>query len=196
MQLFRLSLPQIMSAESALGARSIAAGNRKAKKKGVSVSKKAGLQFPVGRIRRYLKRGKYANRVGLGAGVYLAAVLEYLSAEILELSGNVARDAKRQRIQPRHMKLAIANDEDLAALLKHALWPKSGVQPHIHKVLLPKKKEKKPKADAEEGEEKDDAAVSGGSAATGGKIKATGKGKGKGKAAKAAAKLAEDVGVT
>ena len=41
-------------------------------------SNKAGLQFPVARIGRYLKRGKYASRVGAGAPVYLAAVLEYL----------------------------------------------------------------------------------------------------------------------
>ena len=42
---------------------------------------KAGLQFPVSRIGRYLKKGKYATRVGQGASVYLAAVLEYLTAE-------------------------------------------------------------------------------------------------------------------
>jgi hypothetical protein len=43
---------------------------------------KAGLQFPVGRIGRYLKKGRYAQRVGTGAPVYLAAVLEYLAAEV------------------------------------------------------------------------------------------------------------------
>ncbi|PNX68047.1 histone H2A, partial [Trifolium pratense] len=41
-----------------------------------------GLQFPVGRIGRYLKKGRYAQRVGTGAPVYLAAVLEYLAAEV------------------------------------------------------------------------------------------------------------------
>ena len=51
-------------------------------KKSVSKSTKAGLQFPVGRIARYLKKGKYATRIGAGAPVYLAAVLEYLSAEV------------------------------------------------------------------------------------------------------------------
>ena len=62
-----------------------------------SRSAKAGLQFPVGRIHRLLKRGNYAQRVGAGAPVYLAAVLEYLAAEILELAGNAARDNKKQR---------------------------------------------------------------------------------------------------
>jgi histone H2A len=51
--------------------------------KAVSRSSKAGLQFPVGRIARYLKTGKYAERVGAGAPVYLSAVLEYLAAEVL-----------------------------------------------------------------------------------------------------------------
>ena len=76
-----------------------------------------GLQFPVGRIGRYLRQGKYAKRMGAGAPVYLAAVLEYLTAEILELAGNAARDNKRSRITPRHITLAVRNDEELNKLL-------------------------------------------------------------------------------
>ncbi|KAI4530886.1 hypothetical protein MG293_018744 [Ovis ammon polii] len=45
---------------------------------------RAGLQFPVGRIYRLLHKGSYVERVGAGAPVYLAAVLEYLMAEVLE----------------------------------------------------------------------------------------------------------------
>ena len=66
--------------------------------KGTSRSAKAGLQFPVGRIHRLLRKGNYAQRVGAGAPVYLAAVLEYLTAEILELAGNAARDNKKSRV--------------------------------------------------------------------------------------------------
>ncbi|XP_047258433.1 histone H2A.1-like, partial [Capsicum annuum] len=83
------------------------AGGRKggSKKKAVTRSVKAGLQFPVGRIARYLKKGRYAQRVGSGAPIYLAAVLEYLTAEVLELAGNEARDNKKTRIIPRHLLL-------------------------------------------------------------------------------------------
>lgn len=70
-------------------------------RKSVSRSSRAGLQFPVGRIGKYLKKGKYSKRLGAGAPVYLAAVMEYLAAEVLELAGNAARDNKKSRIIPR-----------------------------------------------------------------------------------------------
>jgi histone H2A len=108
-------------------------------KKATSSSAKAGLQFPVGRIGRYLRNGKYATRMGAGAPVYLAAVLEYLTAEILELAGNAARDNKKSRIVPRHITLAVKNDEELNKLLGGVTIASGGVLPNIHAVLLPKK---------------------------------------------------------
>ena len=107
--------------------------------KAATKATKAGLQFPVGRIGRYLKNGKYATRVGAGAPVYLAAVLEYLCAEILELAGNAARDNKKARIVPRHLQLAVRNDEELNKLLGGVTIASGGVLPNIHAVLLPKK---------------------------------------------------------
>ncbi|KZS94464.1 histone-fold-containing protein [Sistotremastrum niveocremeum HHB9708] len=107
--------------------------------KSLSRSAKAGLQFPVGRIHRLLKKGNYAQRVGAGAPVYLAAVLEYLAAEILELAGNAARDNKKQRIVPRHLQLAIRNDEELNKLLGSVVISQGGVVPFIHSELLPSK---------------------------------------------------------
>jgi histone H2A len=120
-----------------------AAGRGKSKGgKSVSRSKKAGLQFPVGRVHRFLKQGKYASRIGAGAPVYLAAVLEYLAAEILELAGNAARDNKKARIIPRHVQLAVRNDEELNKLLADVTIAAGGVLPNIHSVLLPKKSKK------------------------------------------------------
>ena len=111
-------------------------------KKSTTASAKAGLQFPVGRIGRYLRQGKYATRMGAGAPVYLAAVLEYLCAEILELAGNAARDNKKSRIVPRHITLAVKNDEELNRLLGSVTIAAGGVLPNIHAVLLPKKSSK------------------------------------------------------
>ncbi len=121
-------------------------GRGKGKAKGTKSktrSSRAGLQFPVGRIHRLLRKGNYAERVGAGAPVYLAAVLEYLSAEILELAGNAARDNKKSRIIPRHLQLAVRNDEELNKLLSGVTIAQGGVLPNIQAVLLPKKTEKK-----------------------------------------------------
>ncbi len=102
-------------------------------------SARAGLQFPVGRIHRFMRKGNYAERIGAGAPVYVAAVLEYLTAEILELAGNAAKDNKKSRIIPRHLQLAIRNDEELNKLLQGVTIAQGGVLPNIQAVLLPKK---------------------------------------------------------
>ena len=119
-----------------------------AKAKGVKSktrSSRAGLQFPVGRVHRFLRKGNYAHRVGAGAPVYLAAVLEYLAAEILELAGNAARDNKKSRIIPRHLQLAVGNDEELNKLMSGVTIAQGGVLPNIQAVLLPKKSNAKSK---------------------------------------------------
>ena len=115
------------------------AGRGKTGGKSQNRSAKAGLQFPVGRIGRYLKTGKYAERVGAGAPVYLAAVLEYLAAEVLELAGNAAKENKKTRIIPRHIQLAVRNDEELNKLMSNTTIASGGVLPSIHPSLIPSK---------------------------------------------------------
>ena len=112
------------------------------KAKPQSRSSRAGLQFPVSRVHRYMKKGNYATQVGNGAGVYMAAVVleyQYLTAEVLELAGNASRDNKKTRIVPRHLQLAIKNDDELNKLLAGVTISEGGVLPHVHAVLLPKK---------------------------------------------------------
>ena len=87
--------------------------NKKATRKPPkSKSKKAGLVFSVSRAHNRLKQDRYATRVRIlhflgdlfylsfsiqvrvNAAVYMAATLEYLVAEVLELAGNCARYLK------------------------------------------------------------------------------------------------------
>lgn len=90
----------------------------------------------MGRLARYLRRQRVASRIGAGAPVYLGAVLEYLAAEILELAGNAAKDNKKTRIVPRHVQLAVRNDEELNKLFGGVTIASGGVLPNIHATLL------------------------------------------------------------
>lgn len=118
---------------------------------------RAGLLIPPSLARRYFgsKKGKTKvqkfmvgtnMRVGSLAPVFLAATLEYLTAEIIELSGNAARDNKRQRINVRHLFLAVGGDEELKEIIFNRLrvvLGSSGVLPFIHSSLLTTKKTKR-----------------------------------------------------
>ncbi len=99
----------------------------------VSRSSRAGLSFPVGRIARMLKNGRYSQRVGVGAPVYLAAVLEYLVAEILEVSVMVVRQKKKARIVPRFIFLGLKEDEEFRRLFNNTIITGSGVKPMARK---------------------------------------------------------------
>ena len=98
-------------------------------------SSRAGLTFPVGRLARYLKKGRFAKNVGAGAPVYVAAVLEYLTAELLELAGNAAKDNKKNRITPRHICMAVRNDEEFNKYMGKATIAAGGVVPNVHAAL-------------------------------------------------------------
>ena len=102
-------------------------------------AKRAGLQFPPSLLKKIIK--SYTNkRIGQGSPVYLAAVMEYLCAEILELAGNAAHDNRRSRITARDLQLCIRNDEELNNLFHNVFIPGGGVLLGIHSALLPKKK--------------------------------------------------------
>lgn len=117
------------------------------KKKGEKVEKStkadmAGLTVSPSRIRKLMSNYQgMGMRMGDTSSVYMAAVIEYLMAEVLELSGNLARDNNKVRITSRDLFLVIENDEELRKLAKdmNFILTNAGVLPHIHTELLPKK---------------------------------------------------------
>lgn len=110
----------------------------KSKKRPLSRSVRSGLHFPVGRIHRFLKqRVAMRNRVGASAAVYTSAILEYITAEVLELAGLISTKQKYKRITPRHLCLAIRGDDELDTLTR-ATIAGGGVSPDT-KIM--KKKE-------------------------------------------------------
>jgi len=121
---------------------SLPAKSKKSEKKANSRSKRAGLKFPVKRIDRYMRVVLPGKRFTEDAGVSMAAMMEYMIAEVLELAGNVAADQKRTRITPRAIKLGIQGDTELKKLLDDVYIPGAGVEPGFSPALLPKKKGK------------------------------------------------------
>ena len=121
------------------GTEAVSRRKTEAPKKKISITKRSGLQFSVPRVLKNLK-GNYPNtgakKIKPTAAIYMAAILEYLSAEILELAGNASKELRKKTVQPRHLLLAIKGDAELDTLIK-ATIPGGGVIPHIHKFLFP-----------------------------------------------------------
>lgn len=111
--------------------------------KGERKERKCGLAFPVGRIEGMMRKN-IKGRITETAPIGMAAVLEYLSAEILELAGNAARDFKRARVNRRCIMLALMNDQEFVDLIEgNKMTIPGGVIPNIRPELLPTKKAKK-----------------------------------------------------
>lgn len=82
--------------------------------------------------------GNYAKRITADAAICMAGVLEYLTAEILELSGDACAQNNRARIIPRHISMAVRKDNEMDVLLKDVTIASGGVLGNINAALLPK----------------------------------------------------------
>ena len=111
-----------------------------------SKSKRAGIHFPVTKFIKKFKSSNSRMSVPVNSGVMITSVVEYLTAEVLELSGYVTHEKKKKTISPRDIFLAVKNDSELNQLLKNTVMTQSGAVPHINPVLLVKSKRTKRKA--------------------------------------------------
>jgi len=77
----------------------------------------AGLVFPYDLFQNTLKNCCFPTpNVDDECVILFAAFGEYFSAELLELSGNVAGEERRENIIPEHMTAAISRDEEFSKL--------------------------------------------------------------------------------
>ncbi|XP_029897265.1 histone H2A-beta, sperm-like [Aquila chrysaetos chrysaetos] len=98
----------------------------KAKKSRSSRSSRAGLLFPVSRVDRQLRRGRFAERFGAGAPVYLAAVLQRVTHETVDAAGKICKKSKRRRISPSHLQAAVRKSALLKRLLRGGVPRRGG----------------------------------------------------------------------
>ena len=115
-------------------------GNKGKRAKAVSGQVKAGVLYPTGRLNRLLKEGRYSERFSRSAGIFLAGVLEYITAEIIELAGSVCEENKKKTIAPKHLNLAVRSDPELNKLMHSITISQGGQLPNIQEFLQPNKK--------------------------------------------------------
>lgn len=101
-------------------------GTLKNVNKSMTRSRRANITFPVSRITRMLKAQREGGRVNPAAGVFMAAVLEYLTAEIMDLASEEAKSAGKKTVQPRHILVGIRNDEEFNKFLYSATISEAG----------------------------------------------------------------------
>lgn len=104
---------------------------------------RAGVKFPISRLAKFAKTGKYADRIGNGVPVFMAGVLEYLTYELLELASHKSQEDNKKTILPRHLMLAIRSDAEFSRFFKNSDFHETGRLPQI---IQGKKDNKKKKA--------------------------------------------------
>jgi histone H3/H4 len=115
---------------------------------GSSRQGKAGIIFPPSITEKFLRNFGYSKiMVTSSAPVFLAAILDYLVAEILTLATKSAMTNKRIRITIRDLEMSIRGDVELSCLFDKLdlSFVGGGVLPYIHPYLITKKQRKKKK---------------------------------------------------
>ena len=110
--------------------------------KDIAISAKSGSKYNVGRITTFCKNGRFADRIGAGTPIFVGAVLEYITSEILLLASQEAKADGISRIKPRHIMLAIRKDPELNKYFAGADFSQAGVLPSKEPTSGGKKKGK------------------------------------------------------
>ena len=119
------------------------------KKASVSKSQKAGLTFPIARINRHLKSQSGMKRIGGTSPVYMTAVVEYVVAEIMEIAGNIVKEAKRKTMTPDDIARAVRLDGDLAKMFAgHKLFTGDKLNKVCETITLQSRQSKKASGEA------------------------------------------------
>ena len=116
---------------------------------GRAISAQKGSKFSINRIATYCKNGRYAERIGAGAPIFLAGVMEYMVFEILELAAVEAKREKKTRINPQHIMLAIKNDDELNKFFGNGDFVNAGFVPKVKPAQRDGGKKKKADMDSD-----------------------------------------------
>ncbi|XP_075273812.1 histone H2A type 1-like [Opisthocomus hoazin] len=113
----------------------------KPRKSRCSRSSRAGLLFPVSRVDRQLRSGRFAERVGAQAPVFLAAVLQWVTRQAMDVAGRASKRSKQQCISPSHLQTAVRESSALKRLLRGGVhWRRGGTVPRSQRVGSPSRK--------------------------------------------------------
>ena len=116
---------------------------------GKAISAQKGSKFSINRIATYCKNGRYAERIGAGAPIFLAGVMEYMVFEILELAAVEAKNERKMRINPQHIMLAIKNDDELNKFFGNGDFVNAGFVPKVKPTQRDGGKKKKADMDSD-----------------------------------------------
>lgn len=91
--------------------------NRRSGSKKMSIGKRINLSFQPSLMENLIRdigeEHKSNIRVSKNTSVFLAGVIEYLTAEVIELTGNLVKKSGKSKITPSDLEKAIAEDEEL-----------------------------------------------------------------------------------